>query len=333
MIANSWLESVNVWVLAGFHLVILILLVIDLGFVTSSGQTVSLRQAAAWSLVWIGLASLFAVGIWKYWDLWHPEDTESSSQRALEYVAGYLVEKALSIDNLFVFVVIFRYFQVPAHLQHRVLVWGLVGALILRGAMIVGGIALIQRFHALMYVLGAFVILAGARMCWAGDAQVDPRRNVVLRYSRRLLPVHDSFDSSRLVVRHEGRWYVTPLFLVLLAIESTDVVFALDSIPAVFGITTDPLIVYTSNIFAILGLRSLYFLLAGLLGIFRYLHVGIGVVLLFVGLKMVLGDLYPIPILWSLALIAVTLAAAVAASLLKPTVRSQDGAGALPMEK
>jgi tellurite resistance protein TerC len=332
MLANSWLESVNVWVLVWFHLVILILLVIDLGFVTSSGS-VGFKQAAIWSLVWIGLASLFALGIWKYWDQWHPLDTEPSSQRALEFVAGYLVEKALSIDNLFVFVVIFRYFHVPAHLQHRVLVWGLVGALGLRGAMIVGGIALIARFHALMYVLGTFVVIAGARMCFAHDAEVDPRRNLVLRYARRLLPVHDSLESSRFVVRRDGRWYVTPLFLVLVAIESTDVVFALDSIPAVFGITTDPLIVYTSNIFAILGLRSLYFLLAGLLGIFRYLHVGIGIVLVFVGLKMIFGELYPLPIVWSLAFIAFTLAAAVAASLLRPSVPSPEEADTLRMER
>jgi tellurite resistance protein TerC len=332
MIANSWLESVNVWVLAGFHLVILILLVIDLGFVASGGSA-GLKQAAIWSLVWIALASLFALGIWKYWDLWHPQETESSSQRALEFVAGYLVEKALSIDNLFVFVVIFRYFHVPADLQHRILVWGLVGALVLRGAMIVGGIALLERFHALIYVLGAFVIFAGARMCRAGDADVDPQKNVVLRYARRLLPVYDSIESSRFVVRHEGRWYVTPLFLVLVAIESTDVVFALDSIPAVFGITTDPLIVYTSNIFAILGLRSLYFLLAGLLGVFRYLHVGIGIVLIFVGLKMMFGEIYPVPIVWSLAFIAIALAVAVAASLLRPSVPSQEGADALRMER
>ncbi len=179
---------------------------------------------------------------------------------------------------------IFRYLRVPLALQHRVLLWGLIGALVLRGGMILGGIALLNRFHGLVYVLGAVVIYAGIRMCWT-EPDADPEKNFVLRWSRRWLPVVGSYESSRFVLRYEGRWRVTPLFLVLLAIESTDLLFALDSIPAVFGITTDPLIVYTSNIFAILGLRSLYFLLAGLLELLRYLHVGVGIVLLFVGAK------------------------------------------------
>jgi tellurite resistance protein TerC len=326
--AGSWFESVNLWVLVAFHLVIFVLLAVDLVLVSPGSHGVGFRRAGIWSAVWVALALLFALGIWKYWDRLYPAESGHGSQRSLEFLTGYLVEKALSIDNLFVFVMIFRYFQVPPALQHRVLLWGLIGALVLRAGMIVGGIALLNRFHGLMYVLGAIVIYAGIRMCWT-EPHIDPEKNFVLRWSRRWLPIAGSYDSSRFVLRHEGRWRVTPLFVVLLAIESTDLLFALDSIPAVFGITTDPLIVYTSNIFAILGLRSLYFLLAGLLELLRFLHVGVGIVLLFVGAKMIFGDWYPVPVLWSLAFIALTLATAVAVSLFvklaKPGASQQAG--------
>jgi tellurite resistance protein TerC len=323
MILAAWWGSTDVWIVVGFHVFIGTVLVLDLGVLRPAGRTVRMTEAALWSALWIALALIFALAIWKFWYLWSPDSGAHGREKALEFIAGYLIEKALSIDNLFVFLVIFRYFAVPPAMQHGILVWGLVGALLLRAGMILGGIALLDRFHWLLYVLGVFLIYTGIRLCRNVDREIDPSTNLVVRCMRRLLPVHVGYDSSRWLVKEGGSWHVTTVALVLLVIESTDVLFALDSIPAVFGITTDPFIVYTSNVFAILGLRSLYFVLAGFLGMFRYLNVGLGVVLASVGVKMLVGDWYPVPVQWSLVFIAAVLTSAIAVSLLaKPREHS-----------
>jgi tellurite resistance protein TerC len=327
---GSWLQSPEGLVLVGFHVFVLAMLALDLGVFQRHAHAVTFKEAAVWSAVWVGLALAFATGIWQFWHLWEPEQPDRGPAKAVEFLTGYLVEKSLSVDNLFVFLVIFRYFGVPAHLQHRVLLWGILGALILRATLILVGAALLAAFHWMTFVFGAFLIYTGYKLLRSVEEEIDPERNLFLRLARRFLPVVEGYDSSRFWVRHGGRWHATPLPLVLLVVETTDVVFALDSIPAVFGITRDPFIVYTSNIFAILGLRALYFLLANFLGRFRYLNVGLAAVMVFVGLKMLLeepcrpylaglgiGEAELIFI--SLGVIAIILSAAVAASvLIKP---------------
>jgi tellurite resistance protein TerC len=249
-----------------------------------------MKEAAAWSAVWVALAMLFALGIWQFWDQWHPGQHDQGSVKAIEFVTGYLIEKSLSVDNLFVFLVIFRYFAVPAHMQHRVLYWGILGALIMRATLILAGAALLHTFHWMIYVFGAFLLYTAFKMLRSVEEEIDPGRNPLLRLARRFFPVIHTYDTPHFWVKRDGRWHATPLPLVLLVVESTDVVFAVDSIPAIFAITQDTFIVYTSNIFAILGLRALYFLLAGFLGMFRYLSVGLALVLAFVGLKMIVEE-------------------------------------------
>ena len=319
--------SAEFWYLVAFHFFILIMLVLDLGLFQRHAHTVGMTEAAIWSIVWIALALLFAFGIWKYWHLWHHEDPDRGPEKATEFVTAYLVEKALSVDNLFVFAVIFRYFAVPAHLQHRVLYWGIVGALFMRATLILLGAALLAAFHWMIYIFGGFLLYTGYKLSRSVEEEIDPGRNPLLRLARRVLPVVDTYESRRFWVRRQGRWHATPLPLVLLVVESMDIVFAIDSIPAVFGISQDPFIVYTSNVFAILGLRALYFLLANLLGMFRYLHVGLALVLVFVGLKMLLEDPLKIPlesfglgkqhlILLSLGVIAAILSVTITLSIL-----------------
>jgi tellurite resistance protein TerC len=288
-------------ILIGFHLFVALMLALDLGVFHRHAHVVSMTEASVWSVVWVVLALAFAGGIWRWWDWWNPGQAEHGPEKAVEFITGYLIEKSLSVDNLFVFLVIFRYFGVPAHLQHRVLVWGIVGALMLRAVLILAGAALLHAFDWMTYVFGAFLIYTGYKLFRSAEDDIDPARNPLLRLARRLLPVVDNYESPRFWVRRAGRWYATPLPLVLLVVESTDVVFAIDSIPAIFGVTRDPFIVYTSNVFAILGLRALYFLLAGILGRFRYLKVGLAAVLVFVGLKM-LGEEVLGPYLESLGL-------------------------------
>lgn len=278
------------WILVGFHLFIAAMLALDLGVFHSNSAVVSMKEAAVWSVIWITLALLFAVGIWQFWHLWHTDQTDQGGVKAMEFVTGYLIEKSLSVDNLFVFLVIFRYFAVPGHLQHRILFWGILGAMIMRATLILAGAALLHYFHWMMYVFGAFLIYTGYKLFHSVEHDIDPERNPVFRLVRRIFPLIDNYDSPRFWVKRDGRWHATPLPLVLLVIETTDVVFAVDSIPAIFGITKDTFIVYTSNIFAILGLRALYFLLAGFLGMFRYLSVGLALVLTFVGLKMIVEE-------------------------------------------
>jgi tellurite resistance protein TerC len=297
--------SLGLWV--GFNLLILLLLALDLGVFHRKAHAVSLREAAAWSAVWVALALAFNAVVW--W-LRGPEP-------AVQFLTGYLIEKSLSVDNIFVFALLFGFFAVPAAYQHRVLFWGILGALVMRAGFILGGAALLDRFHWVIYVFGAFLILTGIKMALHRGGELHPERNPVLRLAQRWIPVTPGYRQARLFVREGGRWLATPLFLVLLMIESTDLVFAVDSIPAIFAVTNDPFLVYTSNVFAILGLRSLYFLLAGVMGKFAYLKLGLSAVLVFVGAKMTLADLYKVPALVSLLVIAALLAVAVGASLLK----------------
>ncbi|HEX7183962.1 MAG TPA: TerC family protein [Thermoanaerobaculia bacterium] len=302
------MTDTSIWLWAGFNLFVLALLALDLGVFHRKAHAVSLREAAVWSVVWVALSLLFNAGI--YW-LRGPEP-------ALQFLTGYLIEKSLSVDNIFVFALIFGYFAVPAKFQHRVLFWGILGALVLRAVFILAGAALLQSFHWVIYLFGGFLILTGIKMAFTGETEIHPEHNPVLRLVRRLMPVTPDYDEKgRLFARHAGRLMATPLFLVLVMVESTDVVFALDSIPAIFAVTDDPFIVYTSNVFAILGLRSLYFLLAGVMGKFVYLKLGLSAVLVFVGLKMTLADVIKIPSSISLLVIAALLGTSIAASFWK----------------
>lgn len=301
--------SLGLWI--AFSVGVLVLLAVDLGLAQRANRPVTRTEAAVWSVVWIGLALVFNAGIYY----------TSGSELALEFLAGYLIEKSLSVDNIFVFLLIFSYFSVPLAYQRRVLLWGILGALVMRGIFIAVGATLLHYFHWIIYVFGAFLIFTGVQMLRAGDEQTDPENNPVIRLVRRLLPVTDDYEEQRFFVRRQGKLFATPLLVVLLSVESTDLMFAVDSIPAIFAVTDDVFIVYTSNVFAILGLRALYFLIADVLDLFVYLRYGLGVVLGFVGVKMLLVDTYPIPIGVSLSVIAAVLTVAVAASLLFPPAK------------
>lgn len=297
------------WIL--FNLFALAMLALDLRVFHRPGHPVRLRESLSWTGVWIGLAMSFAVLVY-FWQ---------GHQVALEFVTGYVVELSLSIDNLFIFLVIFNYFAVPEEQQHRVLFWGVLGALVMRGLFIAAGVGLIHRFHWVLYVFGGLLVYSGIRLLALGGHKVDPGKNPVVRAMRRWFPVTDKYVGSKFFVRRteeKPRIYATPLLLVLLVIETTDVIFAVDSVPAVLAITLNAFIVYTSNVFAILGLRSMYFAVAGLLKIFRYLHYGLAVVLIFVGLKMLTAGYYRISTLATLSTVAMVLAASIAASLLLP---------------
>jgi tellurite resistance protein TerC len=297
--------QLGMWI--GFGLIVLVMLTLDLGVFNRKAHAMSMREAAVWSAVWVGLALAFAGGIL----LWYGPEV------AVQFLTGYLIEKALSVDNLFVFVVIFSAFAVPAAYQHRVLFWGVLGALVMRGALIALGTTMLSAFHWVFYLFGAFLIVTGFRMALHKEQKVHPSRNPLVRVARRLLPVTNDYEGAHFFAYREGRRAVTPLLLVVLLIESTDLVFALDSIPAIFAVSLDPFIVYTSNVFAILGLRSLYFLLAGSVQRFTYLKFGLAAVLVLVGAKMLLADIYPVHVAVSLGLVATILAMSVAASLLR----------------
>jgi len=293
---------------AGFLAFVLALLALDLGVFHRKAHAVSLREAAGWSAVWVALAAVF--NAWVY--------AAHGPARGLEFTTGYLIEKALSVDNIFVFVVIFSYFAVPPALQHRVLFWGILGALVLRGVFVVLGGAFMERFAWSVYVLGAILAISGVKLLVRRHAEPHPERNPVLRLLRRFLPVTHEYDGSRFFVRRGGRVHATPLVLALVTVEATDVVFAVDSVPAIFAVSTDPFIVFTSNIFAILGLRSLYFLLAGVVHKFRFLQVGLALVLVFVGFKLATSPFFHVPVGASLGIVAGLIGGAIAASLLVP---------------
>jgi tellurite resistance protein TerC len=286
---------------------ILAMLAVDLGVFNRKAHTVSLKEAIFWSIVWTVLALLFNLGIYFY----------AGTTPALEFFTGYVVERALSFDNIFVFVIIFSYFGVPSRLHHRALFWGVIGALITRAVFIGMGAALIARFEWILYLFGAALVVSGWKMMRERDIEVHPDKNIFIRAARKVLPVATGYESGNFFLRKKKVLYCTPLFLVLLTIESTDIIFAVDSIPAVFGVTKDPFIVFSSNIFAILGLRATYFLLAGVMETFHYLSHGLSLVLIFIGMKMLLADFIHIPIGISLAVVTIVLTLAVIASLIR----------------
>jgi len=300
----------QLWI--GFTVFVLAMLALDLGVFHRKAHEVKVREALAWTAIWIALALSFNVAVY-FW---------FGSERAFEFLAGYVIEKALSVDNIFVFLIVFSVFAVPAKLQHRVLFWGIIGALIMRAIFIVLGATLLHHFHWIAYIFGAFLVLTGIKMLVQRGGEVHPERNPIFRLFRRFVPSVDDYRDGQFTVVENGKRYATPLLLVLVAIEATDLVFAVDSIPAIFAVTTDPFIVYTSNIFAILGLRALFFALAGIMGKFHYLKVGLSLVLVFVGTKMLIAGIYKIPILASLGIIAALLAGSVVASLLRPPAKS-----------
>ncbi len=306
------MHSLSLWII--FNLFILLLLGLDLGLLHRHAKAVSLKEAAWWSVIWVIVALLFNVFIYfSRINGWI--EFAAGTNPELEYFTGYLIERALSIDNIFVFLILFRYFAVEPRFQYRVLFWGILGALIMRGAMIAVGVALIARFHWVLYIFGLFLVWTGGKMMFAGGEQVDPQHNAVLRWARRFLPMAKSYEGQKFFVRQEGIWRATPMSLVLLIVETTDLAFALDSIPAIFAITKDAFIIYSSNVFAILGLRALYFLLAGVMDLFRYLSHGLAIVLIFIGVKMLAEPWVHIGTGLSLGIVGAVLAIAVLASL------------------
>jgi tellurite resistance protein TerC len=307
----------SIWLWVGFNVFVLGMLALDLGVFHRKSHVVSVKEATVWSAVWISLALTFNAGIYFYWNTLIPGSSYSNSEAALAFLTGYLIEKSLSVDNIFVIALIFGYFAVPAAYQHRVLFWGILGALVMRAAMIFAGAALLKEYHWIIYVFGAFLIFTGIKMFTHKEEELHPESNPVIKLVRKLIPVTKNYEDDRFFVRHAGKLMATPLFLVLIMVETTDLVFAVDSIPAIFAVTQDPFIVYTSNVFAILGLRSLYFVLAGVIDKFYYLKMGLAVILTFVGVKMTMIDLYKIPTPVSLGVIASVLAIAVVASLIR----------------
>lgn len=288
------IHSTSAWVI--FSTVVLGMLAIDLGVFHRKAHKESLREAVLWSVVWISVGLLFNVGV----------GLRFGSQKGMEFLAAYLIEKSLSVDNIFVFVAIFTYFAVEPLYQHRVLFWGILGALVMRGVFIFAGLAVIDRFHWVTYLLGFFLVLTGIRFA-KEDAEVKPDRNPVVRFFREIVPVTSGFRGQSFFVREKGRWFATPLMVVLLVVEVTDVIFATDSVPAVLAISRDPFIVYSSNVFAILGLRALYFVLAGAMSCFSYLRYGLAAILIFVGGKMLIHPWYIVPIGTSLGVIGTLL--------------------------
>jgi tellurite resistance protein TerC len=268
---------------------------------------VKIKEALSWTALWITLALLFNLGIY----IWRGQET------ALEFLTGYLVEKALSVDNIFVFLLIFSYFDVPLLYQHKVLFWGILGALVMRAIFIVMGITLIEKVHWIIYIFGGFLILTGIKIALEKDKELRPGRNPVLRIFRRFIPVSEHYENGKFFIRKEGRYLSTPLFISLLVVETTDIVFAVDSIPAILAITLDPFIVYTSNVFAILGLRALYFALAGMMRLFQYLHYGLSAILVFVGVKMLVASIWKIPIGIALGVVAGILLISIGASMVR----------------
>lgn len=297
------MNDVLLWV--GFLIFIFIMLALDLGVFHRKAHTIKLREALLWSAFWITLGLTFNVLVY-FW---------RGPEVGLEFLTGYILEKSLSVDNLFVFLLVFTYFGVPAIYQHKVLFWGILGALVMRGLFIAGGITLINGFHWLIYVFGAFLIFTGLKMIQGKAEEVHPEKNPVVRFLRRFLPVTSDYEGSHFFVKKTGRYFATPLLIVIVAVETMDILFAMDSIPAVLAVTLDPFIVYTSNVLAILGLRALYFALSGVMQSLKHLHYGLSGVLVFVGVKMLIADYYKIPIAIALSVVGITLLATVTASL------------------
>lgn len=299
-------ESTLLWV--GFNVFVLGMLALDLGVFHRKSHTVTVREALIWTGVWVTLSLFFNLFIYYYF----------GEELAVEFFTGYLIEKSLSVDNIFVMIMIFSYFQVPQEYQHKVLFWGILGALVMRIIFILSGIELIHRFHWLIYFFGGFLIFTGIRMITSGDVKIEPEKNPVVKLARKIFSVTPTFEGDKFFTKRNGKTWATPLFLVVILIEATDLIFAVDSIPAILAISEDPFIVYTSNVFAILGLRSLYFALSGIEKYFHYLKFGLSAILVFVGLKMCIVDFYKIPVTISLIVIVFLLAIAMIASVLFP---------------
>ena len=300
-----------------FLLFVLTMLVLDLGVFNRKAHDVKFREALTWTAVWIALAAVFAVLLY-FFGHQMTGSTRPNHTLSLEFVTGYLIEEALSVDNLFVFLLIFRYFQVPSQFQHKVLFWGIIGALVMRLFFIFAGVALINRFHWIIYLFGALLFYAGFKLLKGTESAIDPADNVLVKVARKFLRVTDDFHGGDFFVERHNRTWVTPLFLVLLVVETTDVAFAIDSIPAVLAITRDPFIVFTSNVFAILGLRSLYFALAGMIEIFHFLNYGLAIILAFIGAKMIASEFINIPIVVALGVVLGVLAISILASVAFP---------------
>ncbi|HYJ34279.1 MAG TPA: TerC family protein [Candidatus Binatia bacterium] len=312
-------NAVLLWGL--FNAFIIGMLVLDLVVFHRKPKVMSLREALLWTGFWVGLAIVFGAGMFWF----------RGARAGTEFVTGYLIEESLSVDNLFVFLLIFRYFKVAPEFQHGVLFWGILGALCMRLVFILTGVSLLERFHWLIYIFAAVLIVSGIRLWNDKDKEVEPEKNPVIRAARKIFKVRPGSHGGALFAREHHRFAVTPLFIVLLSLETTDLIFAVDSIPAVLAITRDPFIVYSSNAFAVLGLRSLFFALSSVMGRFHYLHYGLSAILVFVGLKMLLSSVYPIPTLASLAVVALLLAVSVVASFLWPA-KTKPAASASPEE-
>ena len=295
-----------------FGALVVVMMALDLAVFHRRSHAISFKEACAWSAVWIALALGFA-GLVAHC---------RGGEKALEFLTGYLIEESLSVDNLFVFLMLFSYFSVPTEHQHRVLLWGILGAMGFRAIFIVAGVALLQHFHWVIYIFGAILIISGVKMAMANDQEIQPEKNLVLRLFRRLIPVTSDYVGGRFLVKRDGRTWATPLLVVLVAVETMDLVFAVDSIPAVLAITQDKLIVYTSNIFAVMGLRAMYFALKGVMSLFHHLHYGLCAILILIGLKMLVSSAHPIPTGWALGVVAGILALAIATSLIWPAKKA-----------
>lgn len=291
----------------GFNVFVLLMLALDLGVFHRKAHEVKFKEALLWSLVWIVLALVFNAGIWYYF----------GEIKAVQFLTGYIIEKSLSVDNIFVFILIFSSFAVPAKYQHKVLFWGILGALVMRAIFIFAGVALISKFHWIIYVFGFFLVYTGYKIAKEKGTKVNIDNNPLLAFVRRIIPFTNDYRDDKFFIKEAGKKMATPLFLVLVLIEFTDLIFAVDSIPAILAITTDPFIVYTSNVFAIMGLRSLYFALAGSLKYFSYLHYGLAIILIFVGIKMIISDFYKFDPFVSLGIIVLILAGSMVASAIK----------------
>jgi tellurite resistance protein TerC len=297
--------SANLLLWIGFAVLITIMFILDLGIFNRRSHEISFREALTWTLVWVGLAVAFNVGIFFF----------LGSTKALEFLTGYLIEESLSVDNLFVFIMIFSYFHVSRAHQPKILKWGIIGALVLRAVFIFLGIELFERFHWMVYLFGGLLIITGIKMAFGGEEKIEPEKNLVVRLVRRFVPITKRIYGDRFFIRRNGLLAATPLLLTLLVVESSDVIFAVDSIPAILAVTRDPFIVYTSNVFAIMGLRSLFYLLSNVMEMFAYLKLGVSFILAFVGVKMLLSQTYPVPIYFSLGVIVGVLAISIVTSI------------------
>ncbi len=305
------MSEITAWIL--FNLFILCMLALDLGVFHRQKHVVSMREAAIWSCIWVALSLLFALGVYY----------RSGSEASLNFLAGYLIELSLSVDNLFVFLLIFSYFKVPENYLHKVLFWGIVGAIAMRALFIFCGIALIAYFHWMFYLFGAFLVFTAIKLAFEKEKKMEPEKNPLVVLLKHFIPVTATYVEDKFFVKKDGVTMATPLFLVLIVIETTDIIFAVDSIPAILAITLDPFIVYTSNMFAILGLRSLFFLLSRMMQIFHHIHYGLAAILLFIGFKMLLADFFKVPIPVTLGVIAALLGISIIASILDPKDEGQ----------